>query len=80
MPSKSYFMNDLPLGAEKSRFKAIYNYAISNHNVTGIVSLTYVNGGIEKIRMKNSSEEEFVGQGMTKMEAIADCISAKYPA
>ena len=79
MPSKEYLLNELPLGDKISRFNAILEYAKENHDVTGVVSLTYVEGGFHKVVLRNLSNEEFSGDGSTKTEAIADCVSAKYP-
>lgn len=79
MPSKEFLMG-LPLGDEVSQFNAILKYAKENLPITAVVSLTYIDGGFEKVVLRNASAEIFEGQGLTKAEALADCVSKKYPA
>ena len=79
MPSKSYLMNTLAIEPYDSHFVAILEDAKSNHSVTEIVYLKYKADGSKEVKLRNSSEEEFTGTGASKMEAIADCVSTKYP-
>jgi len=79
MPSK-LFLENLVVATGASQAKTILDYAKTELPVVKIKSIKILSNGQKEITLRNVANEEFSGVGDTKAEALAECVSLKYPA
>ena len=75
MPTKQYLMGNYASAAE------ILEYAVANHNTDSQLVHVKKVGGAVQVRCKDATNpvEVYDGTGVSKHEAMADCISTKFP-
>lgn len=78
MPSKQFLMELAP-NAGQSLFNEIFNYAKENLTIKSVCFIKLLANGQKEVCVKNALNEMCTGVGDTKPEALAECISLKYP-
>jgi hypothetical protein len=78
MPSKEYLESLEPVAGE-SRFNRVFNYTKDNLPIVKIYTLKYLQAGNVEIVLINESNEECPGKGVSKLDALIDAVSTKYP-
>lgn len=76
MPSKQFLMDNYASAG------AILDYAVEEHDVDSVINFVQQSAGQLTVQCKlvSNPSHTFNGVGATKKEAMADCISAEFPA
>jgi len=76
MPTKQFLMDNYDSAS------AILAYAVSTHSTRSKLGYVKYIGGVCHVRCceDGNPANEYDGQGSTKKEAVADCISLEFPA